>query len=65
MSTHHPRSDAFVFFGATGDLARKKIFPALYHLERRGRLAGPLIGVEISLPSNLSVAEGHRDRAAD
>lgn len=45
MSTGLPRSDAFVFFGATGDLAKKKIFPALYHLERRGRLNGPLIGV--------------------
>ena len=27
-----PRSDALVFFGATGDLAFKKLFPALYHL---------------------------------
>jgi glucose-6-phosphate 1-dehydrogenase len=40
------RSDAFVFFGATGDLAKKKIFPALYHLERKGVLAGmPIVGV--------------------
>ena len=36
-------SDAFVFFGATGDLARKKIFPALYALARRGGLKIPII----------------------
>lgn len=38
-------SDALVFFGATGDLAYKKIFPALYHLAKRGRLEMPVIGV--------------------
>jgi glucose-6-phosphate 1-dehydrogenase len=38
-------SDAFVFFGATGDLARKKIFPALYQMSRRGELGVPVIGV--------------------
>ncbi|HEV2671002.1 MAG TPA: glucose-6-phosphate dehydrogenase [Gemmatimonadales bacterium] len=42
------RSDAFVFFGATGDLARKKIFPALQALSRRGRLDMPVIGVSRS-----------------
>lgn len=36
-------SDAFVFFGATGDLARKKIFPALYALVRHGGLDIPII----------------------
>jgi glucose-6-phosphate 1-dehydrogenase len=36
-------SDAFVFFGATGDLARKKIFPALYALVLRGGLNIPII----------------------
>ena len=40
-----PRSDAFVFFGATGDLAYKKIFPALQALARRGRLDFPVVGV--------------------
>lgn len=40
-----PRSDAFVFFGATGDLAKKKIFPALYRLEKGGHLGIPVIGV--------------------
>jgi len=39
------RSDALVFFGATGDLAAKKIFPALHAMARRGRLDFPVIGV--------------------
>ena len=38
-------SDAFVFFGATGDLAYKKIFPALYAMARRGELNIPVIGM--------------------
>jgi len=40
-----PHSDALVFFGATGDLIYKKIFPALYAMERRGHLQVPVIGV--------------------
>jgi glucose-6-phosphate 1-dehydrogenase len=39
------RSDALVFFGATGDLAYKKIFPALQALVKHGRLNAPVIGV--------------------
>ena len=39
------RSDAFVFFGATGDLAYKMIFPALQALIRQGELDMPVIGV--------------------
>ena len=39
------RSDAFVFLGATGDLAFKKIFPALQAMIRRGTLDVPVIGV--------------------
>jgi len=39
------RSDALVIFGITGDLAYKKIFPALQALVRRGRLTVPVIGV--------------------
>jgi glucose-6-phosphate 1-dehydrogenase len=38
-------SDALVFFGATGDLAYKKIFPALQAMARRGHLNVPVIGV--------------------
>jgi glucose-6-phosphate 1-dehydrogenase len=40
-----PRSDALVFFGATGDLAYKKIFPALQSMAKRGKLDFPVIGV--------------------
>jgi glucose-6-phosphate 1-dehydrogenase len=39
------RSDALVFFGATGDLAYKKIFPALQALARRGQLDFVVVGV--------------------
>ena len=39
------RSDALVFFGATGDLAYKKIFPALQAMLKRGHLDVPVIGV--------------------
>jgi glucose-6-phosphate 1-dehydrogenase len=38
-------SDAFVFFGATGDLAFKKIFPSLQAMIKRGNLNVPVIGV--------------------
>src|SRR5271163_507726 len=38
-------SDALVFFGATGDLAYKKIFPALQAMVKRGNLDVPVIGV--------------------
>lgn len=39
------KSDALVFFGATGDLAYKKIFPALQAMVKRGHLDVPVIGV--------------------
>ena len=45
MNTSNQHSDAFVFFGATGDLAYKKIFPALQNMVRRGSLNVPVIGV--------------------
>jgi glucose-6-phosphate 1-dehydrogenase len=38
-------ADALVLFGATGDLCYRKIYPALYHLLRRGRLKAPVVGV--------------------
>jgi glucose-6-phosphate 1-dehydrogenase len=38
-------ADALVFFGATGDLAYKKIFPSLYAMIKRGHLNVPVIGV--------------------
>jgi glucose-6-phosphate 1-dehydrogenase len=40
-----PHSDALVFFGATGDLAYKKIFPALQAMARHGNLTVPVVGV--------------------
>src|SRR6266404_1869546 len=40
-----PPADALVFFGATGDLAYKKIFPALYSQAQRNQLIFPVIGV--------------------
>lgn len=40
-----PVSDALVFFGATGDLAYKQVFPALQAMIRRGHLNVPVIGV--------------------
>ena len=40
-----PHSDALVFFGASGDLAAKQIFPALQALARRGNLELPVVGV--------------------
>jgi len=43
MSNTH--SDALVFFGATGDLAYKKIFPALQAMIKRGHLDVPVVGV--------------------
>ncbi len=47
MNTTMPTSpsDALVFFGATGDLAYKKIFPSLQAMVRRGNLNVPVIGV--------------------
>jgi glucose-6-phosphate 1-dehydrogenase len=45
MDMEQPVSDALVFFGATGDLAYKQIFPALQRLAKRGKLNGPVIGV--------------------
>src|SRR5437870_2459479 len=45
MTTNAPHSDALVFFGATGDLAYKKIFPSLQAMSKRGHLDVPVIGV--------------------
>jgi glucose-6-phosphate 1-dehydrogenase len=43
--TQQPVSDALVFFGATGDLAFKQIFPSLQRLAKRDKLKGPVVGV--------------------
>jgi glucose-6-phosphate 1-dehydrogenase len=55
-----PHSDALVFFGITGDLAYRKIFPALQRLVGRGRLDVPVIGVARSEMSDLELVERAR-----
>jgi glucose-6-phosphate 1-dehydrogenase len=45
---HTDPSDALVFFGMSGDLAHKKIFPALYAMVKKGHLDVPVIGVASS-----------------
>jgi glucose-6-phosphate 1-dehydrogenase len=47
-TTARTPSDALVFFGMTGDLAYKKIFPALYAMTKRGDLKVPVVGVASS-----------------
>ncbi len=55
------RTDALVLFGATGDLAYKKIFPALQAMIKRGHLTVPVIGVA---KANRNI-EQLRDRVRD
>jgi glucose-6-phosphate 1-dehydrogenase len=43
--TEKPTSDALVLFGASGDLARRKIFPALHDMLRHGRTLPPIVCV--------------------
>ncbi len=66
-------SDALVFFGATGDLAYKKIFPALQAMVKRGHLNVPVIGVakagwtldQLRARARDSIEKhGHADRAS-
>jgi glucose-6-phosphate 1-dehydrogenase len=45
IAQQQPVADALVLFGATGDLAKRKLFPALYHLEQSHLLKLPVIGV--------------------
>jgi glucose-6-phosphate 1-dehydrogenase len=54
-------ADALVLFGATGDLARKKIFPALYAMAKRGVLNVPVIGLATSKLSSAQLRERARD----
>ena len=60
MSTQ-PVADALVLFGATGDLSKRKLFPALYELEHSGRLTIPVIGVARSEWTD----DGFREHAHD
>ena len=61
MSNQH-RSDALVLFGATGDLAKKKIFPAVYEMEKASLLDMPVVGVASSSLTDDDLRE--RARAA-
>ena len=56
-----PPADALVLFGATGDLAKRKLFPALYHLERHGNLKIPVIGVARSDWTDTAFCENAHD----
>jgi glucose-6-phosphate 1-dehydrogenase len=44
-AAQQPVADALVLFGSTGDLSKKKLFPALYHMESHGLLKVPVVGV--------------------
>jgi glucose-6-phosphate 1-dehydrogenase len=61
VSSKPAPSDALVFFGATGDLAHKKIFPALYNIAKRGALDFPVIGVASSQWTVEQLVERARD----
>src|ERR1022692_4497213 len=52
-------ADALVLFGAMGDLAHKKIFPALYHMMRHGHLDVPVIGVARAARTDEHLRERH------
>jgi glucose-6-phosphate 1-dehydrogenase len=54
-------SDALVFFGITGDLAYKKIFPALHAMAKRGTLDVPVVGFARSSWTREQVIERARD----
>ncbi len=58
-------SDAFVFFGATGDLARKMIFPSLYGMVLHGELDVPVIGVAYSQWGLEDLAARAREAVTD
>ena len=58
-------ADAFILFGATGDLAYKKLFPALYQLEAEARLEVPVIGVARSDWDDDALRARARDALAE
>jgi glucose-6-phosphate 1-dehydrogenase len=60
-SRNRPRSDALVLFGFTGDLASKKIFPALYAMSKRGELVPRVVGVAGRAQSDDEVHRRVRD----
>jgi len=61
MQTRQSKADALIMFGVTGDLAKRRLFPALYELEEDGDLGIPVIGVSRSTEDD----EGLRRRARE
>ncbi len=61
----HPEADTLILFGASGDLARKKLLPALYELTRAGRLEMPVIGVADTDWFNHDFAERARESVVE
>ena len=65
------KADVLVLFGATGDLAKKKLFPALYDMEDLGQLDLPVVGVASSkwtqevFRGNVEAAVRARKKSAD
>jgi glucose-6-phosphate 1-dehydrogenase len=60
-----PRNDALVLFGATGDLAYKKLFPAVYNIAAKGLLPGPVLGVASREWSDEQLREQARKAIAE
>lgn len=56
-----PVSDALVFFGMSGDLAHKKIFPALYEMTKRDEVKVPVVGVASTPWSREQLIDRARD----
>ena len=65
MRNSQPGADALVLFGATGDLAVRKLFPALYRLEKSGTLHVPVIGVARSEWTDDDFRRHARDSIAE
>ena len=61
MTHHQPTADALVLFGATGDLARRKLFPSLYAMEANRVLRVPVVGVARSDWTDDSFREHARE----
>lgn len=57
ITTPASASDALVLFGMTGDLAQKKIFPALYAMVKKGALTVPIVGVASSALTQAQLRE--------
>ena len=56
-----PKADALVLFGATGDLSKRKMFPALYRMEDHGTLNVPVVGVARSDWSDAAFCQHAHD----